>query len=206
MATFTWISAAWAGIPPGYTPGTIDYITLSSVDVDFAPGGVGSTLALDGHTAPTTIYFSDDPSTPFSPPGGTDFDLDTVLAYDWSNPPQAEGWFENGPFVVAYGGDDLVAGDVSWYWVAEDDNTGVLIGVGLLSVSGGLLVDAGDWGDGVGSTSSILFSLNVNPDDFGQSFSGSAALTLFPDDRAIPEPATLLLLVGGLALVRSRRR
>jgi hypothetical protein len=194
---------AQAGLPPGYTGGPIDTITVANADVTFGPGGVGSTLALDAHTGLTTIYY-DAPGVTDS--FSADFDLDTVLANDWSSDGLADGYFTNGSWALAYSGDDLVAGDVTWYRVAESqDNPGVLIGVGLLVTSSdGLLVVEGDWPSGGGSTSSIMFMLDIDPEDFGQPFTGSAMINLAPDERYIPEPVTALLLVGGLLAIRRR--
>jgi len=193
--------AAQAALPPGYTGGTIDTITVANADVAFGPGGVGSTLALDAHTGLTTVYYD---------PTGTDtlsldFDLDTFLANDWSSGGLADGYFANGAWALAYGGDNLLAGDVEWYRVAESqDNPGVLIGVGALKNTAGQLVNLGDWPAGDASTSSIMFMLDMDPADFGSPFSGSAMVNLAPDDRYIPEPITALLLVGGLLAVRRR--
>jgi len=194
---------AQAGLPPGYLGLPIDTITVGSADVTFGPGGGGSTLALDAHTGLTTIYYGGDPnSTSFS----ADFDLDTILANDWSSGDLADGYFTNGSWALAYGGDDLVAGDVTWYRVAESqDMPGVLIGVGALVTTGGLLVTEEDWPSGGGSTSSIMFMLDIDPDDFSQPFTGSAMINLAPDERYIPEPMTALLLVGGLLAIRRRK-
>ena len=194
--------AAQAGLPPGYLGLSIDTITVGNADVTFTPGGVGSTLSLDAHTVLTTIYYDGDPnSTSFS----GDFDLDMILANDWSSDGLADGWFESGAWVLAYGGDDLVAGDVTWYRVVElEDMPGVLIGVGALVTTGGLLVDEEDWPSGGGSTSSIMFMLDIDPDGFDLPFTGSAMINLAPDERYIPEPITALLLLGGLLAIRRR--
>jgi len=193
---------AQAGLPPGYLGLPIDQITVANADVTFGPGGVGSTLSLDAHTGMTTIYYDGDPNTTtFS----GDFDLDTILVHDWSSGDLADGWFESGTWALMYGAEDLIAGDVTWYRVAElQDNPGVLVGVGALVTSGGLLVDEEDWPAGAGSTSSVMFMLDIDPNSFGQPFSGSAMINLAPDERYIPEPITALLLVGGLLAVRRR--
>jgi len=192
---------AQAGLPPGYTGGPIDTITVANADVDFGPGGAGSTLALDAHTGMTTIYYDPSGTNTFS----ADFDLDTFLANDWSSGGLADGYFTNGAWALAYGGDDLLAGNVVWYRVAESqDNPGVLIGVGALTNTTGLLVDLTDWPEGEASTSSIMFMLDMDPEDFSQPFTGSAMINLAPDDRYIPEPITALLLVGGLLAIRRR--
>jgi len=193
---------AQAGLPPGYLGLPVDQITVANADVTFSPGGVGSTLSLDAHTGMTTIYYDGDPNTTtFS----ADFDLDTILANDWSSGGLADGWFAGGAWLLAYGGDDLIAGDVTWYRVAElQDNPGVLVGVGALVTTGGLVVDEEDWPSGGGSTSSIMFMLTIDPEDFSQPFSGSAMVNLAPDERYIPEPITALLLAGGLLAIRRR--
>jgi hypothetical protein len=194
--------AAQAGLPPGYTGGAIDTITVANADVSFGPGGVGSTLALDAHTGLTTVYYDPSGTNTFS----ADFDLDTFLANDWSSGGLADGYFTNGSWALAYGGDNLLAGNVQWYRVAESqDNPGVLIGVGALINTAGLLVNAGDWPAGDASTSSIMFMLDIDPDNFGSPFTGSAMVNLAPDDRYIPEPMTALLLVGGLLAIRRRK-
>ena len=192
---------AQAALPPGYTGGAIDTITVGNADVTFGPGGVDSTLALDAHTGLTTIYYVDPNTDTFS----ADFDLDTILANDWSSGGLADGYFTNGSWALAYSGDNLLAGDVQWYRVAESQDTpGVLIGVGQLINTAGLLVDEEDWPAGDASTSSIMFMLDIDPDDFGSPFTGSAMINLAPDDRYIPEPITALLLVGGLLAIRRR--
>ncbi len=192
---------AQAGLPPGYTGGPIDTITVANADVSFGPGGVGSTLALDAHTGMTTVYYDPNGTDTFS----ADFDLDTFLTYDWSSGGLADGQFANGSWALAYGGDNLLAGGVEWYRVAESQEMpGVLIGVGSLVNTTGLLVSRTDWPEGDASTSSIMFMLDMDPDDFGSPFTGSAMINLAPDDRYIPEPITALLLVGGLLAIRRR--
>lgn len=209
---------AYADLPAGFPPGMLDYITTSMVDVQFGEegpppvAGVGATLSLDAHGVGwqnTTSYFQAGGPVSFE----ADFDLDTILNYDWSVIPHAEGWFEGGPLALTYDGNDgnpnnndLLYGVVDWYWLIEDQNTGVLTGAALLQIQGGNLIDSGQWPTGAGSTSSILFSLDTNPDNFQSPFSGMAMVNLFPDERAIPEPVTLLLLAGGGLLAVRRRR
>ena len=192
--------AAQAGLPPGYTGGPIDQITIANSDVAFGPGGVGSTLSLDAHPGGATIYYDAGGSQPFQ----LHFDLDTILASYVG----LDGYFENGGFALSYDdpNDPMLAGDVDWYRVAESETmAGVLVGVGLLHTSDGLLVDAGDWPSGPGSTSSIMFMLDPPmPDSFGVPFSGSAMVNIAPDERYIPEPMTVMLLVGGLLAIRRR--
>ena len=195
---------AQAGLPPGYTGGPIDTITVGNADVSFGPpGGVGGVLALDAHTGMTTIYYDAPGTNTFS----ADFDLDTTLANDWSSDGLADGYFTNGAWALAYGGDDLLAGDVEWYRVAESqDMPGVLIGVGALLNTTGLLTEGdGDWPAGDASTSSVMFMLDIDPEDFSQPFTGTAMINLAPDERYIPEPMTALLLVGGLLAIRRRK-
>ncbi|HUW82354.1 MAG TPA: hypothetical protein VMZ31_06080 [Phycisphaerae bacterium] len=195
--------AAQAGLPPDYTGGPIDQITVANAGVEFGPGGVGSTLSLDAHPGLTTIYYDAGGGQSFQ----LEFDLDTFLVHFVG----LDGSFENGAFALFYDdpNDPLLAGNVDWYRVAESEEyPGVLVGVGLLHASDGLLVDAGDAGDwpsGPGSTSSIMFMLDPPmPDDYGLPFSGSAMINIAPDERYIPEPITAMLLVGGLLAIRRR--
>jgi len=215
-----WVGAAYGAMPPGF-PVTepVDSVTLNQLSVNFGPGGVGSTLSLDGHgigSNNTTVYFPTNPQYDFE----SDYDLDTTLLYEWSVDPHTEGWFENGPLSLVYDDgdpltdDELLIGTVVYYHLGEIFDTGVLSAIALLNVTGGLWVDAGLWPvSGGSSMSSISFNLQdplngggpYNPSNLLGPFEGSATVNMYPDQRAIPEPATLLLLAGGLAALRRRK-
>jgi len=191
----------WAELPPGYTGGLIDEITVADVAVDFAPGGVGSSLTFDAHPGHVTVRYADSSTDTF----WGEFDWAMVLANDWSSGGKADGWFTNGSFALAYGSDDLLAGDVDWYRAAEDAS-GVLTGVSSPISAVGLLVDKGDWPGENFTNNQITFTLDIDLDSFGSPFTATATVHLIPDDRYVPEPATLSLLALGAAAAMRRRR
>jgi len=192
---------ARAELPPGYGGGLIDGITVADVPVSFAPGGVGSALTFAAHPSQVTVQYADSSTETF----WGDFDWVMVLAYDWSSGQMADGLFQNGSFALAYGGDDLLGCDVDWYRAAED-GSGVLTGASSLSNAAGLLVDAQGWPGPSFANSQITFTLDLDLDDFGSPFSATATVHLAPDDRYVPEPAALSLLVLGAAAGMRRRR
>jgi len=192
---------ARAELPPGYSGGLIDRITVSDVPVSFAPGGAGSALTFAAHPGYVTVRYDDMSVDTF----WGEFDWSMVLTNDWSSGQMADGWFTNGSFALTYGGDDLLAGDVDWYRAAED-TSGELAGVNSPVISVGLLVDAGDWPGDSFANNQITFTLDLDLDDFGSPFSATATVQLTPDDRYVPEPAALSLLILGAAAGMRRRR
>jgi len=192
---------ARAELPPGYGGGLIDGITVADVAVSFAPGGAGSPLTFAAHPSQLTVQYADSSINTF----WGEFDWSMLLANDWSSGGLADGYFQNGSFALTYGGDDLVACDVQWYRAAED-TSGELTGVGALINTTGLLVDAGDWPGSSFTSNQITFTLDVDLNDFGSPFSATATVHLAPDDRYVPEPAALSLLVLGAAAGMRRRR
>ena len=194
-------SVARAELPPGYGGGLIDRITVADVPVSFAPGGAGSALTFAAHPGHVTVRYEDMSVDTF----WGEFDWLMTLANDWSSGERADGWFTNGSFALTYGGDDLLAYDVEWYRAGED-TSGELMGVCSLSNAAGLLVDAHDWPGGSFTNSQITFTLDLDLDDFGSPFSAAAMVYLAPDDRYVPEPAAMSLLVLGAAAGMRRRR
>ena len=194
-------SVARAELPPGYTGGLIDRITVADVPVSFTPGGAGSALTFAAHPGHVTVQYEDLSVDTF----WGEFDWSMVLANDWSSGGRADGYFQDGSFALTYGGDDLVAYDVEWHRAAED-TSGEWMGVGALINTTGLLVDAGDWPGDSFTTSQIMFTLDLDLDDFGSPFSATAMVYLAPDDRYVPEPAAMSLLVLGAAAGMRRRR
>jgi len=135
-------------------------------------------------------------------------------------PSQAEGWFNGvgvgdpdwtmGLNIPVLGYAEVLAGSLDVYRAQEIYNQNLISGSGLATALDGLLVDVGIWPNGgqQSSISSYQFRISgVTVDDFGQSFSGDMYLTFWPDDdHGVPEPVTLALIGGGLAVVALRRR
>ncbi len=192
---------ARAQLPPGYGGGLIGGITVADVPVSLAPGGAGSALTFAAHPSQVAVQYADSSIDTF----WGEFDWSMVLTNDWSSGQMADGYFQNGSFALAYGGDDLLACDVDWYRAAED-TSGELVGIGSLSNAAGLLVDAHDWPGASFTNSQITFTLDLDLDDFGSPFSATATVELTPDDRYVPEPAALSLLILGAAAGLRRRR
>ncbi|MBN1491180.1 MAG: PEP-CTERM sorting domain-containing protein [Phycisphaerae bacterium] len=67
-----------------------------------------------------------------------------------------------------------------------------------------------DWLDGGGYSSINTLTIDVGSDftagfDWTTGFAGQSLYSLFPNDEAVPEPGTLLLLAGGALFLRRRR-
>lgn len=135
-------------------------------------------------------------------------------------PNQAEGWFNGvgvgdpdwtlGLNIPLLGYAPVLEGRLDIYRAREIYNQNLIEGSGLATALGGLLVDYGIWPNGgqQSSISSYQFRISgVVVDDFSKSFSGDMYLTFWPDDdHGVPEPVTLALIGGGLAVVALRRR
>jgi len=109
----------------------------------------------------------------------------------------------------------LVEGDLDALLLQEIADTGFVEGSGLLTGTGGLMVEHSLWpfGGPQGSISSFQFGVTdlagnpLNISGFSQDFTGQVFLTFWPDGaHGIPEPTTAALLTAGIALTIVRRR
>jgi hypothetical protein len=218
------------GWDPNWTSASPVNIEISNLGGSFTTGGGANglgvlTVAPKAGGPTITVHWDTGSDWSIS---GTSALLGMIgnLYYDESGQPgllpgQASGWF-NGDG-VQLGADPstdwrlgydfgilqawILSGSLDIYRVRELMDTGLLEGSGLVSTNGGLLDMLGLWPDSQTSLSSFTFRVNGNISDFSQSFTGDMFLTFWPDDdHGIPEPATLALLAGGVALAVIRRR
>jgi len=133
-------------------------------------------------------------------------DLDAILSLDWSSGGTARGDFDNGTIdlVMDTASNYYVTGTLSFLRLIETTSTSnILHGSGQFEVTAVNVPLDWVWSSTVGSVASLTFVQDepINHgglDDFQKSFDGFSSLTITPDDSGIPEPATLMLLAGGL--------
>ncbi len=102
---------------------------------------------------------------------------------------------------------NVLAGVLDIYRAQEIMTTNLLEGSGLVTATSGSLVSLGLWPTEQSSISSFTFMIDRNIDDFSEDFTGDMFMTFWPDDEhGVPEPTTLALLGGGIALAALRRR
>jgi len=220
---------------PGWQNASVTAIEVSGLVGTFTVGGGGDGLGVlsigPGGPGPiVTIHWENGIDTTI-PVSNAAASIQANLYSDESGqapqlPGQARGWFDGDGVgdpdwglgyvnLPSVGDVALVEGELDAFLLQEIADTGFIEGSGLLTGTGGLMVDHSLWplGGPQGSMSSFQFGVTdlagtpLNISGFSQDFTGQVFLTFWPDGaRGIPEPTTAVLLTAGIALTILRRR
>lgn len=152
------------------------------------------------------------------PLGGTvtDAAVSLVSYFDGINISTGRAVFHGGSFLLSFkynGTPYAIGGPVSGIEVAltyADDTLSILSGQGLFQATTKNLPGSGTWSDGGGLSSidSLTLQIGQNLSDYDWSTpltGGDTQYTLTPDDTAVPEPTSLLLVIAGLFFCRRPR-
>lgn len=216
---------------PGWEDDQVTEIQVSNMTGTFDPN-YGDLGVMDIHPkdggATVTVVYENSPSWSITGGGTRIVTLLMNLYSDASSGGIAKGHF-NGDYVgdpdwqLAWedvlGIPDLdltfLEGTLDYFRLVEYLDSGVLSGGGMIQATGGLLVDQAGWPTSTQtSATSFIFYVTepgtttpLNISDFTEPFDGDVYLTFYPDDEhGVPEPGTLALLAGGIALAVYRRR
>ena len=139
--------------------------------------------------------------------------LTTTFHHVYWDGPQLKAVFSGGDFSLAFVYDAspyYIEGPISnmVFWVSDTGSTSYIDGQGLFDAVYDL-PGSNDWPAPAQSSIKSLtltFGRDLAEFDWGSDLDGhnETVLTLYPDNSAIPGPATLLLLLPGLALLRRR--
>ena len=186
-----------------YEPVPLRSVGAVDIAAEFTPHGGDHGLGQFTAAGPADVIVEEDDGEQTSYIGGS-FAMTASLSADNSAGGLASGRFDGGTLAFRdSGGADLLTGDLIELELYEvGDGWGMLAGDGTFVVTGGTLEE--DFLHTHGEIFQMLF--NVSPsgiDNFSAAFTGFTSITVTP----APEPATLsLLALGGLAVLRRRRR
>jgi len=181
----------------------ISYISATTVPTSFSPlggdFGLGE-LTLSGDR-PLIVHYIDGSQVPFQ---GGSISLVSDLKIDASSGGQLVGIFSGGSLALKdSGGNDLLSGTITGLTLSEVFNdVGILAANGTFTATSGSLL--ADFGYQNGLLYQIVFE--VQPAVLGDltvPFAGSSNISLAP---IIPEPATIGLLMLGMAGLAAYRR
>lgn len=215
---------------PGWVDDVVTEIQVSNMRGEFDPtlGDLG-VMDISPKTGGATITVVYENSPSWSITGGGDKIVEMIMNFysDASSGGVAKGHF-NGDNVgdpdwrvaweniLGLGLDvTFLEGTLVYFKLQEYLDTGLLAGGGRIQATSGFLVDWAGWPSSTEtSATSFIFEvkdpdtgLPLNISDFSEPFVGDVYLTFYDDhEHGIPEPATLALLAGGLALTVYRRR
>lgn len=171
--------------------------SMSATNAGTAFVGGSGVLTMSG-VGGINVEYVDDTTTTY---GSAQFSLNTTRTLDTSVGTMASADFAGGSFSYEdSGGIILLSGSITSFSLKEFvDNSGMFIGTGTFTVSGGTL--QGDFGP---SGSMVDISYSVKPStiaNFSTSFTGSSNMTVLP----IPEPATMMLLIPAIFALKKRK-
>jgi hypothetical protein len=180
--------------------------------------GVPDTVYIDGvmtiDSSDTTSQLTlNDPSQLGGGVSNVSLGLTTTFHHVYWDGPQLKAVFSGGDFSLAFDYDTspyYIEGPISnmVFWVSGTGSTSYIDGQGLFDAVFDL-PGSNDWPAPAQSsikTLTLTFGRDLGEFDWGSDLDGhnETVLTLYPDDSAIPGPATLLLLLPGVALLRRR--
>jgi hypothetical protein len=195
-------------------PTQAEYTSIQANMLDGLPDTnyTNGVMTIDSSTATSQLSLYDP-----SPLSGavSSFDLDLVTSFHhvyWDGP-QLKAVFSGGNFSLYFDYDATpyhIQGPISnmVFWVSGTGPTSYIDGQGLFDAIFDL-PGSNDWPAPAQSSIKSLtlaFNTDLSTFDWEDDLSGpmETVLTLYPDDSAIPGPATLLLLLPGAALLRRR--
>jgi hypothetical protein len=176
---------------------------------------VGGVMTIDTLDTTSQLTFYDPGPTPLADlvSGNVDLDLTTTFHHVYWDGPDLKAVFSGGSFSLAFTYDSnpyYIQGPISnmIFWVSGTGVNSYIDGEGLFDAAYDL-PGSGDWPAPLQSSiKSLTITVGTDLSDFDWSTPlqdhNETVLTLYPDDSAIPAPATLLLLLPGLALLRRR--
>ncbi|UCG33193.1 MAG: hypothetical protein JSU68_00900 [Phycisphaerales bacterium] len=195
-------------------PAKAEYTSIQANMLDGLPDTnyTNGVMTISSNTATSQLTLNDPSAL-----GGTvtNFDLDLVTTFHhvyWDGP-DLKAVFSGGDFSLSFDHESTpyyIQGPISnlVFWVSGVGETSYIDGQGLFDAVFDL-PGSGDWPAPAQSSIKSLtmaFHTDLSEFDWESNLTGpmETVVTLYPDDSAIPGPATLLLLVPGVALLRRR--
>ena len=195
-------------------PAQAEYSSIQANLVNGVPDTVyvGGVMTIDSNDSTSQLTLNDP-----SPLGGTvsniDLGLATTFHHVYFDGPQLKAVFSGGNFSLAFDYDSnpyYIQGPISnmVFWVSGTGSTSYIDGEGLFDAIFDL-PGSNDWpAPAQSSIKSLTLTFGTDLAEFDWSTDldqhNETVLTLYPNDSAIPGPATLLLLLPGMALLRRR--